>query len=132
MTVVVGFIRSPEGETALQRAIGEARLRAAKLVVVHSMEGGPHQSSADVITYREVLENIGEQLQREGINHEVIELVQGNTPAEDVLAVAEQVRAELIVVGLRRRSPVGKLLLGSNAQDVLLGAECAVLAVKTP
>lgn len=130
MTVVVGFIRSPEGDAALQRAIIEARLRSSKLIVVHSMEGGARSSSSEVIAYREALESVEHGLQADGIDHEVVELVQGHTPAEDLLAVADQHQAELIVIGLRRRSPVGKLILGSNAQDVLLGADCAVLAVK--
>jgi nucleotide-binding universal stress UspA family protein len=56
--------------------------------------------------------------------------VRGRTPAEDVVTVAKEAGAELIVIGLRRRSPVGKLVLGSNAQDILLQADCAVLAVK--
>jgi nucleotide-binding universal stress UspA family protein len=47
-----------------------------------------------------------------------------------VLSVAEEVSADLVVIGLRRRTPVGKLLMGSVAQRILLGAECAVLAVK--
>lgn len=130
MSVVVGFVRSPEGEAALRRAIDEARLRSTKLVVVHSMEGGSKESSAEVIAYREALEEVEARLQGEGVDHEVVELVLGNTPAEDLLEVAGQHRADLIVIGLRRRSPVGKLILGSNAQDVLLQADCAVLAVK--
>ena len=44
--------------------------------------------------------------------------------------VADETDADLIVIGLRRRTPVGKLILGSNAQRILLDAPCAVLAVK--
>jgi len=44
--------------------------------------------------------------------------------------VANETDADLIVIGLRRRTPVGKLILGSNAQRILLDAPCAVLAVK--
>ena len=51
-------------------------------------------------------------------------------PADDLVNVAQDVEADIIVIGLRRRSPVGKLILGSNAQRVLLDAPCPVLAVK--
>jgi len=56
--------------------------------------------------------------------------LRGMDPAEDLISVAEEVGAEFIVIGLRRRSPVGKLILGSNAQRVLLDSPCPVLAVK--
>ena len=64
------------------------------------------------------------------MDHEVRQLVRGFEPAEDLIGIAADVDAELIVIGLRRRSPVGKLILGSNAQRILLDAKCPVLAVK--
>ena len=69
-------------------------------------------------------------LDASGVSYEVRQLVRGFEPAEDLISIAEANSAELIVIGLRRRSPVGKLILGSNAQRVLLDAHCPVLAVK--
>jgi len=57
-------------------------------------------------------------------------LVRGKEPADDLIEIAESESAVLIVIGLRRRSAVGKLLLGSNSQRILLDANCPVLAVK--
>ena len=79
---------------------------------------------------RDALAELEERLGREGIEVTVHDFVRGNEPAEDVIEVAEREDAALIVIGLRRRSPVGKLLMGSNAQDILLRAACPVLAVK--
>ena len=130
MNIVVGFIRSPEGRAALDRAVAEARLRSARLVVVHSSKGGPRTDAKEILAYRAELEEIDERLTQEGLDHEMRELVQGNTPTEDLLEVAKKSGAEMIVIGIRRRSPVGKLILGSNAQEILLDADCPVLAVK--
>lgn len=52
--------------------------------------------------------------------------------ASEVLRVAEERDADLIVAGLTKRSRVGKALMGSDAQRLLLGAECAVLAERLP
>lgn len=54
----------------------------------------------------------------------------GADVGDQVLEAAEASAASMIVLGVRRRSPVGKLLMGSVSQRVILGAECAVLAVK--
>ena len=70
------------------------------------------------------------RLDEAGVEHEIRQLVRGFEPAEDLISIAEANHAELLVIGLRRRSPVGKLILGSNAQRVLLDAPCPVLAVK--
>ena len=70
------------------------------------------------------------RLDEAGVEHDIRQLVRGFEPAEDLISIAEANSAELLVIGLRRRSPVGKLILGSNAQRVLLDAPCPVLAVK--
>jgi nucleotide-binding universal stress UspA family protein len=129
-TIVVGYVPKPEGQAALRRAAEEALLRNAKLVVVNSHRGGREFDRDDSVQSETELEQIRDQLTEAGVSHEIRQLVRGMDPADDLIQVAADVQADFIVIGLRRRSPVGKLLLGSNAQRVLLDAPCPVLAVK--
>jgi nucleotide-binding universal stress UspA family protein len=132
MRIVAGFLRSPEGRAALERAVEETRDRQGELLVVHSTRGRHHDDATEVIAYREEFERLGQRLDGEGITYRLVEYVRDQSPAQDLLAAAEEHDADLIVLGVRRRSPVGKLLLGSNAQEILLQADCDVLAVKPP
>jgi len=129
MKVVVGFVDSAEGRAALDRALDECRLRGGELIMVHNLK--PSASDEETLKYRELLEKAEQEILRDsGVPYTVRKICLGRTPAEELVRVAKEEEAELIVIGLRRRSPVGKILLGSTAQDVLLNAECAVLAVK--
>jgi nucleotide-binding universal stress UspA family protein len=67
-----------------------------------------------------------------GVTHELHQSVSGKDVAEEIVDQAEARKARLIVIGLRRRTATGKFLFGSNAQRVLLDADCPVLAVKAP
>ena len=129
-TIVVGYVPKPEGRAALRRAAEEAKLRGMRLVVVNSHRGGREFDRDDAIESESQLEEVRSTLQTAGVEHEVRQLVRGLDPADDLVNVANEVGADIIVIGLRRRSPVGKLILGSNAQRVLLDAPCPVLAVK--
>jgi nucleotide-binding universal stress UspA family protein len=130
MAVVVGYVSSPEGRAALQRAAQECKLRNTGLVVINSNRGGKDLDAAEAAAYDAELEGVRKELDAAGVRNEVRQLVRGLEPAEDIIAVAQEVSADFIVIGLRRRSPVGKLILGSNAQRILLEAPCPVLAVK--
>ncbi len=130
MRIIAGFLRSPEGRAALDRAIDETKLRDGELLVVHSMKGGDREELEEVLTYRDEFQRLEQQLVDANVRFRLVEYARGNSPAEDLLQASKDEQADLIVIGIRRRSPVGKLILGSNAQDVLLHAECAVLAVK--
>jgi nucleotide-binding universal stress UspA family protein len=128
--IVVGYVDTPEGQAALDRAIVEADQRGARLVVISSHRGGASYDKATAAEVEEALSEVRSRLAESGVEHEVRQLVRGEDPADDLIHVADEVDADLIVIGLRRRTPVGKLILGSNAQQVLLDASCPVLAVK--
>lgn len=130
MTVVVGHVDGPVGDAALERGIAETRLRGGKLVVVRSMVGKSHEAAEEYVAAAEAMEAAHETLHAVGIDHCTHEYVRGNTPAEDIVAAAIDHDAELIVLGIRRRSAAGKLLLGSTALDVLAESPVPVLCVK--
>ncbi len=130
MAVVVGYVLTKEGRAALRRASEESLLRRTKLIVISSSRGGKNFDSADARRFEAALTAVQDQLDEVGVEHEVRQLVRGNDPAEDLIEVADEVNAELIVIGLRKRTPIGKMLLGSNSQRILLDASCPVLAVK--
>ena len=130
MSVVVGFVGSKRGRAALEAAIVEAQRRETDLVVVHSFQGGSRESGEEIRVTDEELAAIGTRLEREGIPHSIHDYVRGNTSAQDLVLASREFDAELVVIGIRRRSAAGKFLLGSNAHDILMEAECPVLVVK--
>lgn|SRR5690625_6731460 len=130
MAIVTGYLPTPAGRAALERAEYEARRLNTKLVIVNSYEEDRDWNSRDGRAVEEELEEIRRRLNAEGVHNEVRTLVRGNTPAQDLLEIADDEDAEYIVIGLRRRTPVGKLILGSNAQQILLDSNRPVISVK--
>ena len=130
MSVVVGFIPSREGVAALRQASEEARLRRCDLVLVESSRTGREERSEAAALFDTTLTEVRAELDAAGVALVEHRVARGHEPAEDLIDVAEEVGASCIVIGLRRRSPIGKLVLGSNAQRILLDARCPVIAVK--
>ena len=129
--VLVGYIPTPEGEAALHEAIQEAGHRGARLLVICSHRTADEEEPNGE-TQDEEVDRLHSHLSTTGLDFEVRSLVRGFEPAEDLISLAEVTGATLVVIGLRRRTPAGKMVLGSNAQRVLLDAPCPVLAVKAP
>ncbi|MFC0359514.1 MULTISPECIES: universal stress protein [Kytococcus] len=134
MAVIVGYIASDEGRAALRFGVDEAIRRSEPLQVVHSARTGKGSGADSTRAFVRELENAESALAEAGVPLERLDFDRGNDPAEDLVEVAEQAETNgkpaVIVIGLRRRTPVGKLLLGSNAQRILLEAPCPVIAVK--
>lgn len=130
MTVVVGYIPGELGEATLTAAIEEARRRGTDLVVVNT-------TRADRLVDPRYAQDaqaaaLESRLEESGVPYAVRRFTSTELAADDVLGAADDVSAELIVIGLRHRTPVGKLILGSTAQSILLDATCPVLSVKLP
>ncbi|WP_199584141.1 universal stress protein [Blastococcus sp. TF02A-30] len=127
--VVVGFVPGPRGEAALQHAVEECRRRGARLVVVNSSRGDALVDERFV--QGEPLRRLQDELTVSGVPAELRQPVRGRDVAEELADVVRETGAELLVIGLRRRTAVGKLLMGSAAQRILLDVECPILAVKS-
>jgi nucleotide-binding universal stress UspA family protein len=129
VAIIVGYLPTPEGVAALDSAIEEARRRGRRLIVVNSSRG---ESLVDprFATGAE-WESVERRLTESGVEHELAQIVESKDAADQILALARDLNAELIVIGLRRRTAVGKFIMGSQAQTILLQAECPVLAVKS-
>ena len=128
MTIFVGYVPKPEGRAALRAALEEADLRNQPLHVLNASRGDAlvDQSFASA----DDLADVRRLLEESGIPFELEQHVGRGDGAEEVIGAADRLGASLIVIGLRRRSPTGKLLFGSDAQRILLDASCQVLAVK--
>jgi nucleotide-binding universal stress UspA family protein len=126
--VVVGYVPTAEGRAALTRGLAEARLVGGRLVVVNTSRGDALIDNRYL--QGDAVEALRAELAGFDVPAELRQLSSGQDVAEVLDATAEEVGATLIVIGLRRRSLVGKLILGSAAQRILLGARHAVLAVK--
>jgi nucleotide-binding universal stress UspA family protein len=127
-TVVVGYTPTKYGQAAANAAIEEARRRDALLHVLNVSRGDAHvdrnlAQSDDIAT-------LAQSLNESGVRHRLVQQVGRGEPAEEILRAVEETDAALVVIGIRKRSAVGKLLLGSTAQQVLLQVQCPVLAVK--
>ena len=133
MNILAAYKPTAEGRAALDAAVYETRLRGARLLIARHVRTSDDAGDRDSPSKPwDELEKMARDLRDDGVDCEA-RLLSGDGDVADELikaAVAEDI--ELIVIGVRRRSPVGKAFLGSESQDILLKSPCPVLAVKSP
>ena len=130
MTILVAYVPRPEGQAALDKGIEIATRRNERLVVVNASPGGNKEDSslADVQDF----ERVQQILANTNLNAELKQYVRGKNAVEEIQGLVESLQVSVLIIGLRKRSPVGKLIMGSVAQELLLSVSCPVLAVKSP
>lgn len=128
MTILVAYVPRPEGKAALEKGMEIAGRRKERLVVVNASPGGAKEdpSMADV----QDVERVEKLLATSGLDATFKQFVRGKGPVEEIEEMIDSLQVSLLIIGLRKRTPVGKLFLGSVAQEILLSVPCPVLAVK--
>jgi nucleotide-binding universal stress UspA family protein len=125
--IVVGYSADPFGRAALEHGITEAKLRQTTLLVINATSGDAYD---DPRFAREgEVHDVEDRLNNCGVEFELTQPV-GVDTADELLKAMDRADADLLVIGIRHRSPVGKLLLGSVSQQLLLECPKPVLAVK--
>ena len=125
--IVVGYSADPFGRAALEHGIAEAKLRGTTIWVINSSSGESYVDAG--FAQGPEIGDVERHLAECGVEFELTQPV-GVDTAEELLKAMDRDDAELLVIGIRHRSPVGKLLLGSVSQRVLLECPKPVLAVK--
>jgi nucleotide-binding universal stress UspA family protein len=128
MTILIGFVPTPAGEAALAAGLAEAARSGEDVVILNSPRRGA-TVDADLIG-EDVAEDLLAKASAQGVAARVDHADHGSDIVDTFEALVERTDARMVVLGLRRRSPVGKFLLGSDVQRLLLELEVPVLAVK--
>jgi nucleotide-binding universal stress UspA family protein len=129
MTILVAYVARPEGQAALDKGIEIAKRRNERLVVVNASPGGPKEDPSMIDS--EEVERVERLLRDARLNGaEFKQFVRGKSAVEEIEGLVDSLQVSVLVIGIRKRSAVGKLILGSVAQELLLSVSCPVLAVK--
>ena len=128
MTILVAYLPRPEGQAALDKGIEIAKRRNERLLVVNATTGGAKDEGA-MASVQDV-ERIEAQLKEAGVQSEFKQFGRGKSAIEEIEALVTALQPYVLVIGLRKRSAVGKLILGSVAQEILMSVDCPVLCVK--
>ncbi len=130
MKIMVGYDGTTEAWDALDLAQKNAKAFDAQIHVVTSLVGGAEDDKKKIVKAEENLEYAQNILKESEIACKTHLLIRGLSPGEDLVQFAKEIKIDLIVIGVRKRSKVGKLMFGSAAQYVILQAPCPVLTVK--
>jgi len=130
MKILVGYDGSQCARDALKLAAEHARAFKAQVVVAATVDTASITYEADVNNAKEDLAFAAEWYASENVDYETQLLDRGLTPGESLVKWAEENGVGEIVIGVKRRSKVGKLLFGSTAQYVILSAPCPVVTIR--
>jgi nucleotide-binding universal stress UspA family protein len=130
MKILVGYDGSNAGEAAVTLAADHASAFDAEVHIVTSLSKGTDRQQREIRAGEADLARMKALCEEKGVSCNTHLLIRGLSSGEDLVQFADENKVDEIVVGVKRRSKVGKLLMGSTAQYVILKARCPVVTVK--
>jgi len=130
MKILVGYDGSKVAEQALSFALKHAKAFNAEVLIITSLEQSPMLKKVDIDKAESRLEKLKKPFTADGISCSALTNVSYQTPGDDLVNFAKKNDIDQIIIGVKNRSKVGKLMLGSNAHLIIMKAPCPVLAVK--
>ena len=130
MKILLGYDGSNAAMDALKLAIKHGKAFNGTVYVIHSLTGGAEDKEEKIAVAGDQLTFAEGLFKKEGVSCETHLLVRGLPPGEDIVRFAEEKKIETIIMGVRRRTQVGKLLFGSTAAFVILNAPCPVITIR--
>jgi len=130
MKLLVGYDGSNAAKDALGLAIDHAKAFGAMVYIVTSLDGGEAGDGTRIRQCEVDLEAAKKRFDDAGVESATHLLIRGMSPGEDLVAFATEKQVDGIVIGVKRRSRVGKVLFGSNAQYIILNAPCPVTSIR--
>ncbi|WP_436923451.1 universal stress protein [Halosimplex amylolyticum] len=120
---------APESSEALADYLTDVVDDDDTLYVINSLVGGEDTSGGDVQAGDQAIQVLVDRLEGLPVTVETHQFVRGNEPVEDLIGFAGEVDADEFVIGVHKRTPVGKVVFGSTAQNLLLAADRPVRCV---
>lgn len=130
MKILLGYDGSNAAMDALKLAVKHGKAFSGTVYVIHSLTGGAEDNEEKISVANDQLDFAEGLLKNEGVPCETRLLVRGLPAGEDIVRFAEEQKIETIIMGVRRRTQVGKLLFGSTAAFVILNAPCPVITIR--
>lgn len=130
MKILVCFESSEDNGPVIEKAKERAKESDATVYLLCVLIGSDVGQLNRVEPAKKELADAQASFQSDNIPCETKLIFGGMAAGESIVDYAKEIASDEIIIGVRRKSKVGKLIFGSTAQHVILEAHCPVLTVK--
>ncbi len=129
MKILIAYDKNTSTSKVMDEAFLRTKRLGASVSIVRTCSSGTKQ--LEISQLENQLDELGHEVfEKNGVAYETHILIRGLAPGEDIVKFAKESKVDEIIIGVKKKSKVGKLVFGSTAQFIILEAHCPVLSVK--